>query len=117
MRQGFSPGWPDTVLLPRLRQGCSATAKEELHEEESKKRLLNTEYNILTKLDLQNIEKLESNDLKEEELKKIPDIGDIIAKSIVDYFENSHNKAIIEELKELGLNMNYLGPKIKENIK
>ncbi|MDD5888474.1 MAG: NAD-dependent DNA ligase LigA [bacterium] len=52
----------------------------------------------------------------EEELKKIPDIGDIIAKSIVDYFENSHNKAIIEELKELGLNMNYLGPKIKENI-
>ena len=47
----------------------------------------------------------------EEELKKIPDIGDI-----VDYFENSHNKAIIEELKELGLNMNYLGPKIKENI-
>lgn len=52
----------------------------------------------------------------EEELKKIPDIGDIIAKSVVDYFENSHNKAIIEELKELGLNMNYLGPKIKENI-
>lgn len=48
-------------------------AKEELHEEESKKRLLNTEYNILTKLDLQNIEKLESNDLKEEELKKIVD--------------------------------------------
>lgn len=52
----------------------------------------------------------------EEELKKIPDIGDIIAKSVVDYFENSHNKAIIKELKELGLNMNYLGPKIKENI-
>mgnify|MGYP004619716645 FL=1 len=52
----------------------------------------------------------------EEELKKIPDIGDIIAKSVVDYFENSHNKAIIGELKELGLNMNYLGPKIKENI-
>lgn len=54
--------------------------------------------------------------IPEEELKKIPDIGDIIAKSVVDYFENSHNKAIIEELKELGLNMNYLGPKIKENI-
>lgn len=46
-------------------------AKEELHEEENKKRLLNTEYNILTKLDLSNIEKLEENELKEDELKKI----------------------------------------------
>ena len=44
-------------------------AKEELHEEETKKRLLNTEYNILTKLDLENIEKLEKNELKEEDLK------------------------------------------------
>jgi len=42
-------------------------AKEELHEEETKKRLLNTEYNILTKLDLENIEKLEKNELKEED--------------------------------------------------
>ncbi len=48
-------------------------AKEELHEEETKKRLLNTEYNILTKLDLENIKKLESNNLKEEELRKIVD--------------------------------------------
>ena len=51
----------------------------------------------------------------EEDLVKIPDIGDIIAKSIVNYFTDNHNKAIVEELKELGLNMTYLGQKIEEN--
>ena len=49
-----------------------------------------------------------------EELTAIPDIGDIIAKSMMDYFEEEHNKAILEELKELGLNMKYLGEKIEE---
>lgn len=52
----------------------------------------------------------------EEELVKIADIGDIIAKSVVQYFSDSHNKAIVEELKDLGLNMNYLGQKIEENV-
>ena len=51
----------------------------------------------------------------EEELTKIPDIGGIIAKSIISYFEDNHNKATVEELKELGLNMNYLGKKVEEN--
>ena len=51
----------------------------------------------------------------EEELTKIPDIGSIIAKSIVTYFEDNHNKATVEELKDLGLNMNYLGKKIEED--
>ena len=51
----------------------------------------------------------------EDELVKIPDIGEIIAKSIVNYFEDNHNKAIVEELKELGLNMTYLGQKVEEN--
>ena len=50
-----------------------------------------------------------------EELTKIPDIGEIIAKSVTDYFNDSSNKGIVEELKELGLNMNYLGQKIEEN--
>lgn len=45
----------------------------------------------------------------EEELIKIPDIGDIIAKSVIDYFNNEENTKIINELKELGLNMNYIG--------
>ena len=50
-----------------------------------------------------------------EELVNIPDIGNIIAKSIKDYFENNHNIAIIEELKELGINMTYLGEEIISN--
>ncbi len=51
----------------------------------------------------------------EEDLVKIPDIGDIIAKSVVNYFLDQHNKAIVEELKDLGLNMTYLGQKVEEN--
>ena len=50
-----------------------------------------------------------------EELTKIPDIGEIIAKSVTNYFNDSSNRGIVEELKELGLNMNYLGQKIEEN--
>ena len=49
-----------------------------------------------------------------EELTSIPDIGDIIAQSVIDYFLNDHNKAIVEELKDLGLNMNYLGQEVEE---
>lgn len=51
----------------------------------------------------------------EEDLVKIPDIGEIIAKSVTNYFSDSHNSAIIEELKDLGLNMTYLGQKVEEN--
>ena len=50
-----------------------------------------------------------------EELTSIDDVGDIIAKSIIEYFSNSHNLAIVEELKELGLNTKYLGEEVKEN--
>ena len=52
---------------------------------------------------------------KLEELVVIPDIGEIIAKSVVDYFSNDFNKAMVEELKDLGLNMNYLGKKVEKN--
>ena len=51
----------------------------------------------------------------EEELTKIPDIGSIIAKSIIDYFSEDHNRAIVEELKDLGINMTYLGKKVETN--
>lgn len=51
----------------------------------------------------------------EEELVTIPDIGEIIAKSVTTYFSNHNNRAIVEELKDLGLNMNYLGEKVEEN--
>ena len=50
-----------------------------------------------------------------DELVDIPDIGPIIAKNIVDYFNNEDNLKIIEELKELGLNMNYIGEELKLN--
>ena len=52
-------------------------------------------------------------------LKDINDVGDIIAKSIVDYFNNEDNIKLINKLKELNLNMKYLGEKVdssNENI-
>lgn len=45
----------------------------------------------------------------EEVLTNIKDIGSIIAKSIVDYFNN--NMDLIDRLKKLNINMNYLGEK------
>ena len=51
----------------------------------------------------------------EADLVKIPDIGDIIAKSIIEYFSDNNNIAIINELKDLEINMTYLGQKIEEN--
>ena len=49
---------------------------------------------------------------KEEELVKIPDIGDIIAKSVVNYFTSEFNLEEIERLRKLNLNMDYLGKEI-----
>ena len=43
-----------------------------------------------------------------EELKQIPDIGEIIAKSIIDYFNDESNKLIIKKLKEFNINMEYI---------
>lgn len=54
-----------------------------------------------------------------DELKSINDIGDVIAKSIVDYFSDEKNINLINRLKELNLNMRYLGEEVNtsnENI-
>ena len=51
----------------------------------------------------------------EEELTNINDIGNIIAKSIKDYFALEFNKEQINLLKELGINMNYTGAKVEVN--
>ena len=40
-----------------------------------------------------------------EDLNQINDIGEMIAQSVVSYFSNEQNKHLIEELKQLGLNM------------
>ena len=43
-----------------------------------------------------------------DELKEIRDVGEVIAQSVVDYFQDEDNLKLISELKEIGLNMNYL---------
>ncbi len=43
-----------------------------------------------------------------EELVNIKDVGPIIAKNIVTYFQNEKNIQIIEKLKEYGINMKYI---------
>ena len=48
-----------------------------------------------------------------EELLSIKDIGDILAKSIYDFFQNNNN--LIYKLKMLDINMQYLGVKKKVN--
>lgn len=50
-----------------------------------------------------------------EELINIKDIGNTLAKNICDFFANPSNRITIRELKELGLNMKYNGPKIEIN--
>lgn len=52
-----------------------------------------------------------------EELKDINDVGDIIAKSIVDYFSDEKNINTINALKELGINTKYLGKEINTDSK
>lgn len=49
----------------------------------------------------------------EEQLQKIPDIGQIIATSIASFFKKEENQILIQKLKEFGLNMQYLGKKIE----
>ncbi len=51
-------------------------------------------------------------------LNDIPDIGKEISTSVYNYFQEPKNKDLIQELKELGINMNYLGEVIDNpNIK
>lgn len=60
---------------------------------------------------MDNIMKLSFEDLVD-----ITDIGEVMAKSIIEYFSNPENINLINKLKDLGLNMNYLGKELKEDI-
>ena len=60
-----------------------------------------------------NIDNLMNADY--EDLKNITDIGEKIAKSIKNYFDN--NKDLIDELKRIGINTNYNGKKMNKNAK
>lgn len=51
----------------------------------------------------------------EEDLKEMKDIGPILARNINKYFHNVDNQTLINNLKELGINMTYLGAEEKEN--
>ena len=51
----------------------------------------------------------------EAELLTIRDIGPVAASSIVSYFSNEQNLALIAKLKEFGLNTDYLGPVKKDD--
>ena len=57
----------------------------------------------------ETIDKLAKTTL--DELIDIDDIGSIIASCVVEYFSDSTNLELINKLKELGLNMKYLGKK------
>ena len=50
-----------------------------------------------------------------EELLGIRDIGEVIAKSVVEYFKNEKNLELIQTLQQYGVNMNYLGKNIISN--
>ena len=45
----------------------------------------------------------------EEELLEIPDVGPIVAKSIVNWFAQEHNQEMIAKLKEVGVNFTFKG--------
>lgn len=49
-----------------------------------------------------------------EELSNIPDIGDTIAKSIINYFQKPENIELINKLKEYHINTNYINTNEKE---
>ncbi len=50
-----------------------------------------------------------------EDLVSIKDIGDVLAKNIVNYFANPSNIELIHTLEDLGVNMKYLGEPLKQN--
>ena len=55
-----------------------------------------------------------SPDATEEELTSLNDVGSVMAKSIYDYFKDEENIKLLDKLKDLGLNMNYLGKQIEK---
>ena len=52
----------------------------------------------------------------EEELTNINDIGEIIAKSIKEYFSKEENLKLIDELKELGFNFTYKSTSVNDAL-
>lgn len=53
---------------------------------------------------------------KLDELSMVDDIGQVIAKSIYDFFAQEQTKDLIEKLKQAGVNMNYMGEEVDERF-
>jgi DNA ligase (NAD+) len=47
----------------------------------------------------------------EEELQRVPDVGEIMGRSIFAFFRDEHNRALLDRLKAAGLNMGELDPR------
>ena len=88
-----------TNSLERLIFGLGIT-----HVGEKTAKILATRYKTLDNLMSASLE----------ELTNVNDIGEIIAKSIINYFSIEYNQNLIQELKDLGLNTKYLGAEIIE---
>ena len=52
-----------------------------------------------------------------EDINAIPDMGMILATNIYNFFRDEDNMKLINDLKEIGLNMNFLGDAVKQNEK
>ena len=52
-----------------------------------------------------------------EDINAIPDMGMILASNIYNFFRDEDSIKLINDLKEIGLNMNYLGDAVKQNEK
>lgn len=89
-----------TNSLERLIFGLGIT-----HVGEKTAKILATRYKTLDNLMSASLE----------ELTNVNDIGEIIAKSIINYFSIEYNQNLIKELKDLGLNTKYLGAEIIED--
>lgn len=55
-------------------------------------------------------------DASYEDLIAIPDIGNILASSIVEFFKDEDNIKLINDLKEIGINMEFIGSEVKSSI-
>ena len=52
-----------------------------------------------------------------EDINAIFDMGMILASNIYNFFRDEDNMKLINDLKEIGLNMDYLGDSVKQNEK
>ena len=50
-----------------------------------------------------------------DEIASIPNVGEAIALAVVEYFKDEENLALINELKDLGLNTNFIESSVKES--